>query len=107
MKTVNFLSGVLLAMALSGPVCAAPADYHVVPMPQRVQLTKGAAFQLSDDVQILAAPNLPLLPFRMPPLLVARDAPRLFASFLLYGFREEVHRPAGTPQYESLPLASD
>ena len=58
MKTVNFLSGVLLAMALCGPVCAAPADYHVVPMPQRVQMTKGAAFQLSDDVQILAAPNL-------------------------------------------------
>ena len=58
MKTVNFLSGVLLAMALCGPVCAAPADYHVVPMPQRVQMTKGAAFQLSDDVQILAAPEL-------------------------------------------------
>ena len=67
MKTVNFLSGVLLAMALCGRVSAAPASYEVVPLPQRVQLTKGAAFQLSDDVQILAAPNLPLLPFRMLP----------------------------------------
>ena len=67
MKTVNFLSGVLLAMALCGRVSAAPASYEVVPLPQRVQLTKGAAFQLSDDVQILTAPNLPLLPFRMLP----------------------------------------
>ena len=58
MKTVNFLSGVLVALALCGPVCAAPADYNVVPMPQSVVLAKGAAFQLSGDVQILAAPGL-------------------------------------------------
>ena len=58
MKTVNFLSGVLVAMALCGPVSAAPADYNVVPMPQSVVLAKGAAFQLSADVQILAAPGL-------------------------------------------------
>ena len=56
MKTVNFLSGVLVALALCGPVCAAPASYNVVPMPQSIVLTKGAAFQLSGDVQILAAP---------------------------------------------------
>ena len=58
MKTVNFLSGVLVALALCGPVCAAPASYNVVPMPQSIVLTKGAAFQLSGDVQILAAPGL-------------------------------------------------
>ena len=58
MKTVNFLSGVLVALALCSPVCAAPADYNVVPMPQSVVLAKGAAFQLDGDVQILAAPGL-------------------------------------------------
>ena len=58
MKTVNFLSGVLVAMALCGPVSAAPADYNVVPMPQSVVLVKGFGFQLDGDVQILAAPVL-------------------------------------------------
>ena len=45
--------------------------------------------------------------FRCSPFRLAWYAPRLFTSFLLNRFREEVHRPTGTPQYEPLPLASD
>ncbi|WP_051651884.1 beta-N-acetylhexosaminidase [Prevotella sp. P6B1] len=37
---------------------AAPADYHVVPLPQSIQLAKGPAFLLDADVQILAPAEL-------------------------------------------------
>ena len=55
MKNVIFLSGVLVLMALCGPVCAATADYDVVPLPQSIVMQKGEPFVLNNDVKILCS----------------------------------------------------
>ena len=55
MKNLIFLSGVLVLMALCGPVCAATADYDVVPLPQSIVMQKGEPFVLNNDVKILCS----------------------------------------------------
>ena len=63
MKTVNmkFRGLVLTALISLGSMTAAagePANYNVVPMPQKIVMTKGAAFEVDADVQILAPAEL-------------------------------------------------
>lgn len=64
MKTINiYFKGVLLSalltMGTSLNISAGePANYNVVPLPQSIQLAKGADFLLDDDVQILAPTEL-------------------------------------------------
>ena len=63
MKTVNmkFKGMVLTALISLGSMTAAagePANYNVVPLPQSIVMTKGAAFEVDADVQILAPAEL-------------------------------------------------
>jgi hexosaminidase len=63
MKTINkyFKGMVLTALISLGSTTATaggPANYNVVPLPQSIQMTKGAAFELDGNVQILAPAEL-------------------------------------------------
>lgn len=63
MKTINmnFKGMVLTALISLGSMTAAagePANYNVVPLPQSIVMTKGAAFEVDADVQILAPAEL-------------------------------------------------
>jgi hexosaminidase len=63
MKTVNMrMKGMVLTAILSlgslSAVAAKPANYNVVPLPQSIQTTKGAAFEVDAEVQILAPAEL-------------------------------------------------
>ena len=58
---MNFKGMVLTALISLGSMTAAagePANYNVVPLPQSIQMTKGAAFELDANVQILAPAEL-------------------------------------------------
>ena len=63
MKTVNMrMKGMVLTAILSlgslSAVAGKPANYNVVPLPQSIQTTKGAAFEVDAEVQILAPAEL-------------------------------------------------
>ena len=54
MKITTYFFKVMVLMALSGPVCAATANYEVVPLPQQIVMQKGGPFVLETGVEILA-----------------------------------------------------
>ena len=54
MKITTYFFKVMVLLALSGPVCAATANYEVVPLPQRIVMQEGEPFVLETGVEILA-----------------------------------------------------
>ena len=54
MKITTYFFKVMVLLALSGPVCAATANYEVVPLPQQIVMQKGEPFVLETGVEILA-----------------------------------------------------
>ena len=54
MKITTYFFKVMVLMVLSGPVCAATANYEIVPLPQQIVMQKGEPFVLETGVEILA-----------------------------------------------------
>ena len=54
MKITTYFFKVMVLLALSGPVCAATANYEIVPLPQQIVMQKGGPFVLETGVEILA-----------------------------------------------------
>ena len=54
MKITTYFFFFIVLMVLSGPVCAATANYEVVPLPQRIVMQEGEPFVLETGVEILA-----------------------------------------------------
>ena len=54
MKITTYYFKVMVLLALSGPVCAATANYEIVPLPQQIVMQKGGPFVLETGVEILA-----------------------------------------------------
>ena len=46
MKITTYFFKVMVLLALSGPVCAATANYEIVPLPQQIVMQKGGPFVL-------------------------------------------------------------